>query len=99
MINILLSHSVYGRFHSIILLLDYSGNLIWSNEEYPGSNIAYTDIDIKDKCHRHPQHYGLIVAYYGKLIWYRFDESAGDNIKTYNIETNKSNRAGSDSCV
>ena len=76
------------QIRSTTLLLDYSGNLIWLNEEYPSSNIEYADIDIKDK-------YGLIVAYYGKLMWYRFDGT----IKICNIETDKCNRAKSNSCV
>ena len=49
-------------FHSVTLLYDYEGNVIWLGEKIHSSNIEYADIDISDE-------HGLIISYYGELVW------------------------------
>lgn len=75
------------EYHSTTILLNYEGNIIWLGEKRHTNNIDYADIHFSDK-------YGLLIAYYGELLWLRFDNSHNQDLITeiYTIETNKSIR-------
>lgn len=71
-------NKVNDLFHLISLLFDYDGNIIWSYEQLRDNNTEYGDVCLSDT-------FGLIVAYYGKLIWVNLDGTSN----TYDIPTGK----------